>query len=460
MPCQIKIDSVVPVGSPGQLLTSVEVKGTAAGCDSVVVKVSCGGPQDKLQTLASPYPPGSAQTWAWQALFDDLTGTGCTCGDPSVGLTVTAYCKAEPDCSDRTHLQPIPCKPEQYCCPVVNVKYTEGGCDAQGRRLVTFEIKLTPAADPSCPPTVVAQLNFGDGTYGQAYTVPPNNVWTETHAYAPGTYTARLIVIVPSGCKDTEIKVGPLEECPCPTVTLGEPSVQGCAGPHDVSTVTVKATVASAVAGCLVNWTFDDGHEAQATVPANAPSFENTQSHSYSTHGLHAVSVTIQCGLCSDSDTAAFAIPKCKDGDGNGGRPCPWWDPRCWKWNWCVILGILLALAIAAYLLGIAYGAAQAVLEQLPEIIALILGGAVTAEMLVGVIGGFLGAAIVAYLSLCGPCYLRNALLAGVALAVAVIIVLLIAGSPPPYWWPALLVAIAFVLAAWAAHHDCVTKGA
>ena len=354
MACEIKITEVIVTGSPGQPVSSVTVEGTAEECNqnNVVVIINCGGPEKTMVVMADPLttPP------KWKALFSasHLAGSGCICG--SGYMRVTAKCKADETCLASLNVPPSECKPEQYCCPVVNAKYTVGDCDAQGHRLVTFEINVTPVVDPSCPPKVFAELHFGDGTTGQGFTVPPDYMWTETHPYAPGTsYTAWLEVIDPSGCKYPEIIVGPLEECPCPTVTLDNPSVEGCVGPHDKATVTAKAKVEQAVAGAQyeVTWTFEDGPVmGPETVTAPAPSFEITKSCEYNTHGTYAVSVTIKIGLCSVTDNTTFPVKKCHDGDDHGdGRPCKWWEyfynPNCWKL--CQILPWLaLSMIIAA----------------------------------------------------------------------------------------------------------------
>ena len=89
MACQITITSVSPSGQPGQPLTAVVVEGTATECNSVTVKISCGGTEQPTQSVSV-----DAQG-QWQAAFNDLAGTGCVCDDPNVALRVQAFCKAQ-----------------------------------------------------------------------------------------------------------------------------------------------------------------------------------------------------------------------------------------------------------------------------------------------------------------------------------------------------------------------------
>jgi hypothetical protein len=120
-----------------------------------------------------------------------------------------------------------------------------------------------------------------------------------------------------------------------------------------------------------------------------------------------------------------------------------------------VILGILLALLIAAYIESIAVGVFADIIAQLPQWILLVLGGTITPEALAGLVGGFLGVAILAYAMLCGPCYLWKVLLAGVVLAAATIALFAIVGVPLPGLVPAIWVAVAFILASGIAHSKC-----
>ncbi len=335
MPCSISIQNIIGQGPP---LTSLTVSGTATGCPSVKVLIFC--PHGEVASLTVPVTSGQ-----WQAVFSpaQLKYANCVnCNDPNYPITVHADGIAADgtSCTDTRSLLQIPC---QACCPSVQIQVTPGECD-QGRRLVTFTATVVPATGAGCPNEVFAQLDFGDGHLGNGFAVPPNSPWTEPHFYTPGTYTASLRVISPTGCSDVPVVVGPLQSCPCPTVVIGPPSVAGCAGSGQSATVTITVTVSPAVQGCVLHYVFDDQSTAQTIIPSSGPSFSDTQSHPYSTPGTHSVSVTLTCGSCVVLATQGFDVPKC-GGAGNGDG-CPWWNPFCKGWSLCAAL---LAAAIIAF---------------------------------------------------------------------------------------------------------------
>jgi hypothetical protein len=326
------------------MLQSITVTGEATCCNAVMVSINCTGPG---LAKHQPVPVIGGQ---WQTTFSDqeIKIAGCTkcedlnypitvkaeCTNPTVPPTVPGQVCSAPD----QVLMKIPCV---SCCPTVSVQATVGDCDPQGLRNVTFQVTTT--SEPNCPP-IFAQLDFGDGTMGNAFTVPPSQIWTESHAYLPGFYTAKVRIIYPAGCEDIPITVGPLQECPCPTVTLADPAVKGCIDSNSTATVNVTATVSPAVAGCLLKWQFDDGYHIQTQIPNNGNNFSNTQSHEYSSAGSHSVSVTAICGICSESATKGFDVQECGSDGGGGGGCKNWLDPRCWG----SLCGALLAAAMIA----------------------------------------------------------------------------------------------------------------
>jgi hypothetical protein len=244
MACGMKIGSVTVYGSPGQTVNSIVVSGIATGCPGGgYVIINCGGP-NLTQTFQGP---GSSGTYHWQVTFTNLAGSNCICDSANPTnphhVLVEAFCSADQTCNDKTQVRPIICS---SCCPTVTLTAEIGDCDSQGQRAVNFKVHITPASDPNCP-QVFAQLDFGDGNFGQAFTAPPSYNWQGAHTYSPGTYTVKVHLIAPSGCFDAEIRV---------------------------------------------------------------------------------------------------IVPPCGTGGGNGGHPCPWWQPRCWL-NFC---GGLLAAAMAIVL--------------------------------------------------------------------------------------------------------------
>ncbi|MGH2417181.1 MAG: hypothetical protein ACRDFY_02510 [Candidatus Limnocylindria bacterium] len=351
MACELIIQSAVGQGQPGSPLASLKVSGNAAGCTSVSITVLCVG-QNPVQHAGVPVVGGQ-----WETTFtaQELKVAGCLeCGSSSYPLTVRARCDdGLGECSDfREWPTGIPCEAAPAdCCPTVSFVVTEGDCDADGRRAVTIQVTTTPATGPDCAPTVFAQLDFGDGALGAAFTVPPDGVWQETHAYQPGSYTAALHVIVPAGCPDVTVKVGPLEACPpgCPDaddITVGVSDYCDAQGRRIVS-LTVLLPGVGPTTG-TVDWT--DG-----TVTGPAPLQGGTPwtvTHPYTPPGAYKAIVTIEG--CPPITKPIGPLEPCGRGDGDGGdgRPCPWWNPFCKGWSLCagLLAGALTAMLLAAVL--------------------------------------------------------------------------------------------------------------
>ncbi len=336
MPCTITIQNVTGDASLSSITVTGNVTGSAPLCNAVTVSIHCTGPGTaKHQNV--PVVGGQ-----WQTTFtaQEVKMAGCLeCSNPSYPITAHAEC-ADPavQCVPADQLlTQIPCS---QCCPTVSVAVIEGDCDSLGRRNVTFQVNTTSV--PGCP-QVLAQMDFGDGTWGPVFTVPPDNAWTGSHAYVLGSYVAKVHIVIPTGCEDIPITVAAVRKCPCPTITLASLSVKGCVDSSHTAIITVTATVSPATAGCQLKWMFDDGYQISTQIPNNANSFSDTQSHEYSSAGPHSVSVTAVCGACSESATRGFDVQNC-GGDGGGGGGCQWWDPRCWG----SLCGALLAAAMAA----------------------------------------------------------------------------------------------------------------
>lgn len=352
MACELVIQNAVGQGQSGSPLMSLIVSGSAAGCASVSVTVLCTG-SNPVQHNAVPVVGGQ-----WETTFteQELKLAGCReCGSSTYPLTVRARCDdGVSACSDfRQWPGGIPCAAAGGggCCPTVSFVVTEGGCQADGRRNVTIQVTTTPATGPECPPTVFAQLDFGDGTLGAGFAVPPNTVWQETHGYAPGSYTAALHVIVPAGCPDSTVKVGPLAPCPpgCPgadDITIGVSDYCDSQGRRIVS-LTVLLPGSGQTTG-TVDWqdgTLTGPLPVQGGVPW-------TVTHPYLPPGPYKATVSI--AGCPPITKPIGPLEPCSSrGNGNGGHhPCPWWNPFCHGWNLCagLIGGALTAMLAAAVL--------------------------------------------------------------------------------------------------------------
>ncbi len=339
MACKIAITSVDIYGSPGQPVSSVEVKGASTECASVEVRITCDG-LEQIHQAGFVNPQGD-----WQTTFANLNDPHCLCGDPNVSLVVFAYCKTDPTCSDRVVVKPIDCQPpEKDCCPTVSIEVTEGACDAQGRRNVTFKVTTTPASSAGCPDTVFAQLDFGDGMLGAGFVVPPDSVWIESHPYVPGSYTAKVHIIAPLGCPDIPVKVGPLAECPpgCPdpddiTVAVDDCDAEG----RRIVSVNVLLP-GSGSTTVSVDW--QDGTPPDSNLPIQGGVLW-TGWHHYLPPGPYKVTVSV--AGCPPITKPVGPLARCNDRNDNGHHPCPWWNPFCKGWSFCAAL---LALAEASIL--------------------------------------------------------------------------------------------------------------
>ena len=436
MACQITITSVIPTGQPGQPVTSVVVEGTATECSSITVQIGCGGSTQPTQSVSV-----DAQG-QWQATFNDLTGTGCVCNDPNVALRVQAFCKADPDCADNQTLIPIPCQP--YPCPTIDqINVAVPNCE-QVLMAGGWDVNFSAAITGTGVTNYV--WSFGDGA-----TDSGANLQQVTHRYqCAGDYLVTLVILseCEPGYADVYTMTLELTPCGCPTISSIDPTQD----PNNPCHWTFRAKVGDPFFACIEEyiWNFGDGNQEPWTAEAE---------HTYDDDNTYTVTLTLlgrigqpDGGPCYATET--ITVSGCGRGDDNGDeQPCPWWNPACW--NWCAILGVLLAMWVSAYIVGIAAGAAEAIIDLLPELIVLILGGTLTPGALIGLVGGLLGAAIAAYLSFCGFCYLRNVFIAAVVLAIATMITLAIAGVPLPFWVAALWVAAGFLAAAAAAHAAC-----
>lgn len=352
MACQLIIQDAVGQGQPGTTLMSLKVTGSASGCSSVSVTILCTG-QHPSQHNAVPVVAGQ-----WETIFteQELKLAGCReCGSSSYPLQVRARCDdGVAACDDFKTWPAIPCVSGGACCPTVSIQVTEGDCDAQGRRNVTFLVTTAAATAPDCPPTVFAQIDFGDGMLGAGFGVPPNTVWQETHSYMSGSYTAKLHIIVPAGCPDIPVKVGPLVECP-----------PGCPDPDDITVAVddcdaegrriVSVNVLLPGSGSTtVSLDWQDGTPPDSNLPIQGGVLW-TGWHHYLPPGPYKVTVSV--AGCPPITKPVGPLPPCNGGNGNGnGKPCPWWDPRCWGSLCGGLLGAAMAALIAAGILFIIAG--------------------------------------------------------------------------------------------------------
>ncbi len=332
MSCEITITSVVPYGSPGQPVNSVEVKGTATDCDGVVVKITCGN----LERTDSANVDAQGQ---WQVTFTELSEPHCLCNDPNSSLIVLAYCKADPNCSDREVLKPIQCQP--YPCPTIDHINTQlPSCD-QVMQGGVWNVTFTAIINGSGVTNYV--WSFGDGQ-----TLSGPNLQQVTHAYpCAGTYVVSLVIL--SDCEPNYANVSTvtitLPPCGCPTIQIVADS-----SASDPCKWTFKASLSGPFVQCIDSylWNFGDGTQLTTSYPG--------AEHTYSQSGTRNVTLTLIGDLGQAGGGQCYAnqqitVTNCGSGGGggNGGHPCPWWNPFCKGWSWCAaLLSAAVVLLIAA----------------------------------------------------------------------------------------------------------------
>lgn len=291
MACTITITNAFGVGSP--VPSEVHVEGTATDCKEVRVLLSCATPPGN--ELVVPV----AANGDWSAVFTQVGD--CKCNEV---VRIRVVCTTDPACQI-TQSRDLPCREEAGCPTVSNVTVQIGPCNPNGTRNVTLSATITPLPGP-----VVAQWDFGDGTFGPAFVIPvgPPVTHTEVHAYLPpGPYTATLVITLPQHCDPHSITIGPLDDCAvnCPKVVGLSASVFGCAGGSHSASVTFTGTVVPFSSTCTFKWDFGDG--GPAVITANP-----TVTHVYTAPNSYAVAVIAICGgVCIEPATIVVVVPPC-----------------------------------------------------------------------------------------------------------------------------------------------------
>ncbi len=328
MSCNVTILSVVPYGSTGQPVSSVVVKGSATECSGVVVKMTCGG-LERIDSVSV-----NAQG-LWQVTFENLNDAHCRCDDPNSSLAVSAYCKANPDCSDRKILQPISCQP--YPCPTINHVNTQiPNCD-QVMQAGVWNVTFSAVVNGTGVTNYV--WSFGDGQ-----SLSGSNLQQVTHAYqCAGTYVVTLVIL--SDCETGYANISTitinLPPCGCPTVQIiAEPYAD------NPCKWNFKASIGGPFVQCIDSylWNFGDGIQEPTSIPS--------VNHTYSQNGQRTMTLTLlgdlgQAGGGPCYATKDITVTNCRGGNGNGHHPCPWWNPFCKGWSLC---GLILLLALASIL--------------------------------------------------------------------------------------------------------------
>lgn len=194
------------------------------------------------------------------------------CLEPQEGCANESFAcvKVYPDCST------------QDGCPTVNIEQPQVNDQCiNGKRNVTLTAHITAQTFPT-----IVQWNFGDGSLGQGFgpnsgppSTPNPSIWADSHDYAPGRYTAQLIVIYPANCQVLTVDVDvPACEDQC-TLVIDKITFQvGPCNPDGTRTVTATAVLNSNDPGDQFYWQWDNN-------PAQGPGVGLSQPHDYNASG-------------------------------------------------------------------------------------------------------------------------------------------------------------------------------
>lgn len=240
------------------------------------------------------------------------------------------------------HIPGCPGKPTTFtvppcCCPEIKTEVKVGECDDSGKTKVCL---TTNAAVPAgCEVTL--QWDFGDGQIGGSHTFAPgSNTFIECHDYGPGSYTAHLNIVSPSGCSPAPVHMNvPPCDC-CPDIRV-DPCIEDC----DIDgnrLVKFKIDVSAKPAPCptvQVQMDFGDGSTGGSHTFPPGGSGSYTETHTYT--GSAAL----------QDNTAALNVIQ--------PQGCPGWSKvirKCCtpkRRNWCGILFYIMTgtLAFALVLL-------------------------------------------------------------------------------------------------------------
>ena len=216
------------------------------------------------------------------------------------------------------------------CCPKIETSVQVGDCNVAGNT----QVCLVTTVDVPAGCKVTMQWNFGDGQSGGSHTfLAGSNTFTECHDYAPGSYSAQLNIVSPSGCRSSSVTVNvPHCDC-CPTISV-TPCIEDCVKGQRV--VTFDVVVNAKPAPCPpVEVQLDFGDENTGGTHSYPPggSGSYTETHVYS--GNSAL----------QDNTASLNVIQ--------PQGCPGWStiiPACCKKklvNWCTLLFTTMTLTLA-----------------------------------------------------------------------------------------------------------------
>jgi len=282
--------------------TAIQVSGTLLGCASDTVMIG--------STVTATVGPIAVDpmTGAFSAQLP--TTTAVQCDDK---ISVIASCVGSSGCSKRV----------------------DGNlsCTSCYRASVTIDTSAPCiGTSPSKPVTLTANIaiaagssqdfhwEFGDGAVGPTFSI--NNsagtaatvyVRTETHNYAPGTYTATL-KINPPPYECAELQVTVVAQCVtsgCPTVTVDHPPqiAQNCVNGKRTVTLTSHIAV-SAGPPVFAQWDFGNGSKGSGIVVNGGTTMTTTQTHDY-IPGNYTAQLHVLSPIGCASQPVVVNVPPC-----------------------------------------------------------------------------------------------------------------------------------------------------
>jgi len=445
MPCVITILLVKGFRVPGSSSPhTLHVEGSAEGCQRVHVETTC----FKGEGIAEV----DEQTGTWEIDIPYPGGPDlCNCGDR---IRIKATCMEDTACR-AVWDDLLDCEDKIPCPNVYRITETPGTCK-DGTREVKLVADVWP---PDGAGVEYYKWEFGDGQGSDDTIWPGDPRWpqagkTETtfDFPAPGSsaneteYLVTFIVVPqesPPCTIETKTKRIKVKGCgaPCPEIQRIKLTPVSCTPDNQKRIVLLEAFDGGGVTEYI--WDFGDGSNPESTQ-------DRETSHEYNAPGTYHGKLTIHGpGDCESEKPFDVTVEACGEDrpptTPTDGDECPWWKFwECWEWDLCTWLGILLAILVALYLVGIATGVVSPITDALANV-----GVAITAEQLIGLLGGGVLAVLLSYyLHLCGLCNWGKALLAGVIVAAITIIIMYAFGVALPGLLGAIITAVVFVAAA------------
>ncbi len=411
MTCDISIlDIYGTTNTSGDLLTVV-VRGTATGCDSLLLFVVfdrsgtttwLGYPEVTVDGSGSwifvfektAYPDPFAKHWPF----------GLECGST---ISVIAQCTDDPECKDDL-IRELECH-EASSCPESTWRYDGAGSCDDGTRSVSLSCEVTSSSGD----TVEAQLKQD----GAVVDGPRSGTGTVTLSFtgdlAPGSYTFSVSLLTPAGCPGSSLIVV-VEDCDCPEFEFDD-DPGSCNEDNTHRSVILKAIRTDSGDPCAVYWDYGDGSISPSKALSTGDAITETHELPPGSNTAKLVIVlpegcppqpyTFSLDACEEPPEDKEDPPKdeedpvpdedeVEDGGGGGCLGCS-----------CTILGGIWAGIVATLLVLLVF------LLPIP-VVGMIYAGVVAGIMVLGT---------TLYVSICRWCAWAKWTIAGVASAVLII---------------------------------------